>query len=736
MRPTQPALPPSSRAGVPVGASPDTGATSDLRHYWRVLRARWASIVGTVALVVAAVAAGTFLQTPVYRASGVLEIRKQGEAVVPVDALFQSERLSTQYLETQYGVLRGSTLARRVIADLGLARLEEFNPDAASPPRGAAADSSQVAAEVLERFEKRLLVDPVTGSHLIRVHFEAADPRLAADVVNSAFEQYQALRVLGGRAAVARLSEQTEAVRSKLSLAEQRLQDFVRANELFFVGNGADEAESVPDERLRQLQQELTAAEVDRYAKESMYNLVQTSGVGVVESESLGSLNVRIAELRGEYAKLQATFSDEYPRTREVRRQLDELESQLAVEGERIRQEVRGSYTAAVRRQSLLEQALNGQKARVDDMAGRSTEYRILARDAEAQQQLYAMLQQRLREAEVSAALATTEVGVVEPATPPLSPIRPVPRRNLQLAMLVGLILGVGLAFVRDYVDPTIRSADELDALPVPLLGMIPSVHEVEAPPVLRLRQLQERWTQPRLPRAVERDGDPPWPRIDQSDGSRTTLADAFGSLRTAILLEADASAARSLLLTSAQPGEGKTTVCINLALSLARLGVRVLVIDADIRRPSVHRALGISPSAGLVDVLQTGAGWRSRVRPNVSPGVDLLPAGIPPGTPSELLASPRMQSVVREAQALYDFVLIDSPALLSNVADTRILAPLVEGVVVVVRTGTTPREILGRVLRHVPNLMGVVLNGVEQRHFPPYYRVDVPSLDQVGVSS
>jgi polysaccharide biosynthesis transport protein len=264
---------------------------------------------------------------------------------------------------------------------------------------------------------------------------------------------------------------------------------------------------------------------------------------------------------------------------------------------------------------------------------------------------------------------------------------------------------------------------------------MIPSVQDVEAPTVPRLRQLQERWTHPLLPRPTESDGEPPWPRIDQS-GSRATLADAFGSLRTAILLEADASAARSLLLTSAQPGEGKTTVCINLALSLARLGVRVLLVDADIRRPSVHRALGLSASAGLVDALQTGASWRSRVRPNVSPGVDLLPAGIPPSTPSELLSSPAMRLVVAEAQTLYDFVLIDSPALLPSVADTRILARLVDGVVVVVRSGTTPREILGRVLRQVPNLTGVVLNGVEQRHFPAYYRADVPTLGDVGTST
>jgi succinoglycan biosynthesis transport protein ExoP len=736
---TSPGLPARYRPGPgslsPAAAAGTTRAAdgrSDLRHYWHVLRTRWVLIAGVVTAVVAAVTIGTLLQSRVYRATGVIEIRTQDAAVVPVNALFQSERLSTQYLETQYGILRSSALARRVITDLGLLEVEEFNPDAGVPPGSAAPDSSEVWTRATALFRERLMIDPVTGSHLIRIHFEAGDPQLAARVVQSVLDNYRAMRVDGGRLAVSRLNEQLKTVRDKLVLSEQGLQDYVHENELFLVENVDGPAESIPTERLRHLQQQLTSAEADRYTKESLYSFLQTQGDGLLDSEVLRSLNVRVAVTRGEYAKLRATFTDDYPRTKEAKRELDELEAQLAAERARIRQAVSGNYFASVRRQGLLQSALETQKTQVDDLAGKTTEYRIRAREVEGQQQLYAALQQRVREAEVSAAFATTDVAVVDAPAPPLTPVRPVPLRNLQLALLVGLGLGIGLALLREYTDGTIRTEEELDTLSVPLLGMIPSVPAVDVATLPRLRQLQDRWRLPGGSVVLEAGSDPLWPRIDRP-GRETILADAFSSLRTAVLLQADASEARSLLLTSAQPGEGKTTISVNLALSLARLDRRVLLIDADVRRPSVHRAFGIPSPPGLVEVLRGEAPWRSVVH-DVAPGVDVLAAGSPASAPSELLSSAGMRTLMSEALATYDFVLVDSPALFLNAADTRILAPLVAGVVVVVRSGITPRETIGRVLRQIPNLMGVVLNGLDRQRFPAYYRVEEEAAtDQAG---
>ncbi|HEX6070134.1 MAG TPA: polysaccharide biosynthesis tyrosine autokinase [Longimicrobiaceae bacterium] len=723
--------PRSSLPLLPPAAGGSHRGDTDLRRYQQVLRRRWRVVLATVGVVVAAVAVGTLLQTPIYRSSGQIELRKQGAESVPVEALFQAERLSSQYLETQYGILRSQALARRVVDDLRLDRVAEFIPSGGDPV--TARDSARRLERIVDEVSKRLLIDPVTGSHIVGVHFESADPQLAARVVNSVFANYVAMRSQAGRAAIRSLSEQVDSVRGRLAVAERRLQIYTTANELNFLENADGRAENLPHERLRRLQQQLTDAEGDRYTKESLYSLLQSRGEHLPDSEVLRSLHVRVADLRGEYAKLRSTFTDEYPRTKQVKRQLDELEALMAGEQDRIRGEITGSYFAAVQRQDLLQQAVDEQKALVDLLGERTGPYRILAREVDAQRELYALLQQKLRGAEVSAALAATDVEVIDPPMPPLEPVRPTPLRNMQLALMVGLVLGLGLAMVREHLDETIRTVEELDTLPVPLLATIPSIATTR--PVTNLRQLRAR-----LPASGDSHPAPievgeQWPRIDRLDNREASLADAFSSLRTAILLDTSGAPLRSLLVTSTRPGEGKTTVSVNLALSLARLGKRVILIDADVRRPSVHRAFGLSAAGGLLDILDEGVAWSSVVHREVAPRLDVITAGARTGGPAELLSSDRLRALADEAGAAYDFVLFDSPALFLAAPDTRLLAPLVGGVVFVIRSGATPRDQIARVLRQVPNLVGVVLNDLDAWHFPPYYEPG-PELDGVAQST
>jgi capsular exopolysaccharide synthesis family protein len=223
------------------------------------------------------------------------------------------------------------------------------------------------------------------------------------------------------------------------------------------------------------------------------------------------------------------------------------------------------------------------------------------------------------------------------------------------------------------------------------------------------------------------------WHRIDGNQRRNGTLSEAFGGLRTSILLSPVSPRTRSLLVSSAQPGEGKTTVSANLAISLAQLGRRTLLIDADIRRPCLHRLFGVQNRAGLTDLLVEGSGangkrnggcveWRGLLQRNVSAGLDLLTSGTSVGNPAELLSSPRMSELVSGALLSYDFVLLDSPPLFVNVADPRILAPLVDGTVLVVRSGMTPRDIVQRALTQCPNVVGIVLNDVNIGEFSAYY--------------
>jgi len=701
----------------PAEGSDSAAGVSDLYRYLQVLRKRWRLVGGVVAIVVAAVAVGTFLQTPIYRASGLMELRGQSGEGASVEALFQAQRLSNQFLETQYGVLRSPALARRAMATVGLLEL----PDSAAAGTAAiASDSARLDADVavkrkVDAFTRRLIVDPVGGSNLVWVHFEYPDPRLAARAVNAVFESYTLMRAEAARGAVTRLATEVETVRGRLTLAEGRLQDYARRNGLTVAapGRGAPDAEDLPQARLRLLQQQLAEAEADRYLKESLYNLVQSRGEGLLESEILQALNVRLATLRSEYARLRATFLEDYPKTREVKGQIDEVEALLTREQGRLRGAITDRYLAAVRRQELLQRAGDQQRALVDGQGERATQYRIQARDVEAQQELYAKLQERLRVSEVAAAVASTDMAVVEPAIAPTAPIRPIVASNLKLALVVGLVLGVGLAFLREHVDVTVRTADDLTAFEVPLLGLIPSA-----------------------PRSVER-GVRTWAhrlggrlalvRAADADAGlalrRAALKDAFLSLRTAVLLaNTEQNTARALLVTSARPGEGKTTIAVNLALSLARMGGRVLLVDADMRRPAAHRAFSIPLGPGLSEALRGEESWTALVHGEVTPGLDVLLAGAQRDAPTELLASDRAPALLEEAREVYDFVVVDSPALAINAADTRILSSLVDSVVMVVRSGITPRALVGSLLRQAPNVVGVVLNDVDPRHFPAYY--------------
>lgn len=694
-------------AGSPAGRSDDGPGANDLHYYIDVLRRRWKLVAAVATVIVVAVGIGTVLQEPTYRASGLIELRGQSSEGVAVDELFQAQRLSNQFLETQYGVMRSPALAQRAMMVAGIL-------DSATIATAAAVqDSAVVLKRRVDAFARGLLVVPTGGSNLVWVHYESPDPRLAADAVNAVFESYTAMRAEAARTTVTTLAGEVSIVRDRLSTAERELIAFARENGLT-VGRGGDSAEDLPHARVRILQQQLAEADADRYASQSLYDLVSAQGEGLLESEILQTLEVRLATLRGEHARLQATFLDDYPQTRELKAQIDEVEALLARERGRLRDAISDRYQAAVRRQQLLQMAVNQQRALVDSLGERNAEYGIRARDVAAQQELYARLHERLRAAEVSAAVATTDVNVVQAAIAPSRPVSPDMSTNLVLAAIAGMMLGVGVAFARDLIDVTVRTAGDIDALAVPLLGMIPSAHGIAS---TSPNGTTARYTgRLALPRAVRRGREPEF--------DERALKDAFLGLRTSVLMGdgPTGGAMRSILITSARPGDGKTTIAVNLAMSLGLMGRRVLLVDADLRKPAVHRLVSLRRGAGVAEYLRGEQDWRSLVYRQENSELDILLAGERLDDPTNLLASSRLQRLLDDASSEYDCVIFDSPAVGINAADTRIVSSLVDGVVMVLRSGSTPRALVPQLVRQVPNLVGIVLNDVDPEHFPDYY--------------
>lgn len=723
----------------------------DLRAYWRTLQKRRWTILSILLVAFTIALIATWKEKAVYRADALLEIQKENANIPTVQELFQLENVSDNYLETQYKVLQSETLARRVIDQLQLERDSEFNPPkngwfqakaqaAASTPEPLV--DPDVAQTVLREFKDRLSVDPVRRSRLVQISFESQDPKVAAKAVNALAANYiqenMESRWQAAQKASEWLSQQLVSFKAKLEKSEDDLQQYAQQNGLLFLETQKGDTENIVNERLRQLQDELTKAQAERYAKESIYRLTEADDYsalpGVVDNKLMQELTARLAELERQKAALTPTFTSDYPKMKEIQSQIDEIESRLNKERKRAAQGIVDDYLAAARRESLVREAFEQQQSQANLVAARAVQYNILKREVDTNKQLYEGLLQRLKEAGVSAGMNASNIRVVDAAVPPTRPVRPRPVLNLGLALLLGLGCGIGMAFLQEHLDNTLKNSDDVERLlRVPALALIPSRESLNHGN-MGAYGLAEKSTSQQNGNgkfvSLEEHSGKPWIRIDGNGTQHSALSEAFRGLRTSVLLSAAGRPPRSLTFVSAEPGEGKTTVASNLSISLAQLGKRVLLVDGDMRRPCVHKLFNIEDrAAGLVNFLAGEDGWSHLVRPTGVPNLDCLICGPLPPNPSELLSSARMQQLIVEAMSEYQFVLIDAPPLL-NVTDGRILATLVEGAILVVKGGVTPQELAQQAQFHVRDvgarLIGVVLNDVDVRHngyYQSYYR-------------
>ena len=700
---------------VPSFEADEADKVPDLLEYGRVIKKRRATIL-TIAFVVFTIGLfATLKEKPVYRARVLVEIQKENPDIPTLQELFQVESISDTYLETQYRILKSENLARRVIADLKLDRLTEFYQPAfwwtrpkqqaslspAVDAGGNVSPESVIDNEVLKKFQDRLDVEPLKRSRLVEVSFESNDRNLAAQVVNTLaatyIQQNLEARWQASQKASEWLSQQLLGMKSKLEKSEDDLQQYARDNGLLFLETDKGTSENIVTQRLRQLQEELTKSQADRYEKESLYLLVQqgdfASLPGVFNNKLMQDLTEKLAELERERSRLTSIFNPDYPQVKEIQSQIDESQTTLSGERERAAKAITNDYRAAVGRENMLQQAFKDQQREADLIAEKSVQYNILKREADTNKQLYVGLLEKLKETGVSTSMKATNIRVIDPAYPPKKPDSPRIPLNLSLALLLGLSLGIGAAFLQEHLDNSFKTAGEIERfLQLPALASVPAIesstngngHGLYA----RARHLAN--DKHRSTSIV-----PSWNRIE-GNGQNTPLAEAFHELRTSVLLSTAKHPPRTLLVTSAKGGEGKTTVAANLAVSLAQLGEKVLLIDADLRRPSLHKFFGVANTSGLVNFLTGSPDWRSLLSQAAPIGLFVMPSGPVPPNPADLLSSEYMPLLIREATKEYKFVVLDSPPLL-NLADSRVLATLVDGVILVVGGGITPRELVHR---------------------------------------
>jgi len=703
---------------------------ADLRAYWRVLARRRGIAALVVATAVLVAWVGSLLATPQYRATTTLQIDRQAPDILDVRDVTRHEvgwSAQDQFFETQYRVLASAPVARGAAERLNLDAHPAFGAAPAGPgllgrllallPRRRGPEGApDPLAEQAQLIRARLDVAPVRDSSLVEVSWAHADAALAAAVANAVADAYIQFtltsRFQTTDQAEEFLVDQSAKLRKQISELETRLQSYAEAKKIFSVRDSNDLALQA----LADLSKQRTAARAELARAEAAWRAVQDAPAESLP-EVLGS--TLIAALRAEYAALEAEqaeqaqrFAPGWPSLITLGSKLEQAARRLELETQRIADQVRASARAAVDRAREEAGSLDRLLADHEEAAQRlrrdAIEYEHLEHEVRKKREALDALLHRENEMALSTKLrdldvASGNIRVIERAAVPRAPFAPRTGRNVALALVLGLGLAAGLAFLLDHLDNTVGGVADLERItPLPVLAVVPVVEE-SASARARLARRRAAPERPGIDLVAERDG-------------RSQAAEAFRALRTSILLSSPGQPPRRLVVTSALPEEGKTSTAANLACVLAQLGRRVLIVDADLRRPRLHRVFGTDHRRGLSAVL---SGLEpDAARAIVATGVenlDFLPSGLVPPNPSELLNSPLFGRTLDDLIGRgYDHVVIDTPPVLS-VSDAVIVAAASDSGVLVVRAGATPRQALRLAAQRLAPAgaapFGVVLN-------------------------
>jgi capsular exopolysaccharide synthesis family protein len=701
-----------------------------LRDYLRVLiKSKWV-VITTVLLFVSVVTISTLRTTPIYEAVGSIAINKMDPVTFNLKDSSSVDYYDPADLDTEVRILKSDLLALQVIRQLNLdMQPEGANKTASSmelPTDGMQPDSAKTSA-TLSDFKSNLQVSLVPNTRIIEIRYHSPDKNLAARVVNALantyVEQNFKTRFESTMQASDWLSKQLVDLQIKVETSQEKLVKYQKEHEIL----GIDEKQNITTAKLDELNRELTTAESVRMEKESIYHLVQSGdsdsiiAAANVDGAARGSsansallekLREQQADLKIQVAQLSTQFGPSYPKLAQLNSQLKEVDAQIQSEMRKVAARLRGDYLAAVQRESMLHTALEQQKQQANKLNESAIEYSLLKRDVDANRTLSEGLLEKLKEAGVTAGLRSNNFRIVDAARVPTSPSGPNILRNLAFALALGLSTGIGLAFLLESMDNTVRTPEQAQTISLlPSLGMIPlgsrSTREMRGSAKLALASSKE---------AVE---------LVTKSRPRSQMAESYRALRTSLLLTFPGGPPKVILITSALPEEGKTTTSVNSAIVLAQKGTRVLLIDADLRRPSIHKTLGMGPTLGLSNVLTGTANLQQAIIPStILPDLFLLPAGTPPPNPAELLASTKMKNVLEELRKHYDHIVIDSPPTLS-VTDAVVMSTAADAVVLVIRSGHTTKPALRRardiLLQVNARVCGVLVNAVNLNS-PDYY--------------
>ena len=675
-----------------------------LKDYVRLIKKR-RNLVLTVFISIFALALIiTVATTSIYKASIKVLIEKNERANFMPGANYAYSSYDPEFYETQYQLITSAAVARKVV-DL-LAADQTFNTYFGKMFK-ATPDNKEARADAIAKMIRGgISVNPVKNSKIVDISYLSENPVLAQVIANTVakayIEELLEMSMSSTQYTIQWMTKKAEEEREKLEKSERSLQAYMKDQNFVAI---EDKVAVVP-QKITEINSQLIKAEAKRKETETLYNKVRGISANISDAESISavasdptvqSLRQQILKAEQQNMELSQKYGAKHPTMVRANEDLKGLKAKRDQEIRRVIDSIKNEYEMARSNEASLRGLLSQTNSEALNVNDKLIEYKVLSREAETNRQLYDALIKRIKEQSITEQVRSANVLIVENAEKPTSPVTPRTARNLLLGLLIGLLGGVGMVFFAEYLDQTIKSPEDAESkLGVSVLGMIPLLKTPEHP--IEQMVLKE---------------------------PISAFTENYKAIRTALLLSAADRPPQKILVTSAQPEEGKTVTAINLATAIAQSDYSVLLVDADLRKPRLYKALGLPNSKGLSTYL-AGASDMNIIQAGPLPNLSIITSGPIPPNPSELLSSNRLHEMLRELGEKYDIIIFDAPPLLS-VADSLILSKMLDGTLVIARAGKTSYDDVRKSLKSLTDLnarvLGVVINALDAKRNDYYYR-------------